>query len=403
MSIATRIYSELRGDRSIWAIMVMLAVFSILVVYSSTGSLAYQQYGGDTERALFKHGLILVGGLVLAYVCHLMNYMMFARSAPFLLLITIPLLVYTIAFGTEINDANRWIMIPFVGLTFQTSDLAELALILHVAREISSKQDYIKDFNGAFLPIIVPILIICGLIAPSDLSSAMVLFVVCLLMMFIGRVALQYVFLLLLLGFVLFSFLLLLHQMFPEMDFIRVPTWSARIREFVTNPDGGYQVEQAKIAIANGNWLGLGPGNSMQRNYLPNSYSDFIYAIIVEEYGLIGGFTVIGLYVLLFFRITRLITKSSKAFGAMVVLGLGVSMVIQAFANIAVSVHLVPVTGLTLPMISMGGTSILFTCISFGIILSVSRFVEGINPIGGLVPADDDDDFDLSAFDDDDE
>lgn len=376
MNIAARIFAELRGDRAIWGIIVLLAVFSILAVYSSTGTLAYRYHGGNTEAPLLKHGIILMGGLVLTYICHLMDYMNYKKLAPFLLLISVPLLVYTLAFTQELNEARRWISVPFVGLTFQTSDLAELSLILYVAREISSKKEYIKDFRSAFLPIIIPIIVICGLIAPADLSTGIVLFVICMLMMFIGRVALQYIFLLLMMGFVVFSMLIIIHQTFPNADVIRMETWQSRLNEFVTDPDGGFQVEQSKIAIANGGWIGLGPGNSIQRNYLPNSFSDFIYAIICEEYGVMGGLLLIGIYVLLFFRITRLVTKSTKAFGAMVALGLGMSLIVQAFANIAVSVHLIPVTGLTLPMVSMGGTSILFTCVAFGIILSVSKYIE---------------------------
>lgn len=377
MSIGTRIYAELRGDRSIWAIMAVLSIFSILVVYSSTGTLAYREMAGNTETLLIKHFMIVVGGLFLAYLAHLVHYLRYSKAAPFLLLLSVPLLVYTIAFGADINDARRWITVPFVGITFQTSDFAKLALILYVARAISSKQDYIKDFNSAFLPIIVPVLIICGLIAPADLSSAILLFFTCVCMMFVGRVALQYIVLLLLLGIVVFAMLVLLGEFFPEI--IRSETWVSRVRDFVDKPDGGYQVQQAKIAMANGEWFGLGPGNSIQRNYLPSPYSDFIYAIVVEEYGIFIGILIILLYVLLFFRATRLVTKSPKAFGAMLAMGLSISLVLQAFINIAVSVHLVPVTGVTLPMISMGGTSILFTCISFGMILSVSKYIESVS------------------------
>ncbi|MCB0580907.1 MAG: FtsW/RodA/SpoVE family cell cycle protein [Phaeodactylibacter sp.] len=377
MSLGTRIYAELRGDRSIWAIMAVLSVFSILVVYSSTGTLAYREMGGNTEALLVKHFIIVVGGLLLAYLAHLLHYMRYSKAAPYLLLVSLPLLLYTIAFGADINDARRWISVPFVGITFQTSDFAKLALILYVARAISSKQDYIKDFNSAFLPIIVPVLIICGLIAPADLSTAILLFFTCVSMMFVGRVALQYIILLLLLGIVVFAMLVLLGEFFPEI--VRSETWVNRVRDFVDKPDGGYQVQQAKIAMANGEWFGLGPGNSIQRNYLPSPYSDFIYAIVVEEYGIFVGILLILLYVLLFFRATRLVTKSPKAFGAMLAIGLSISLVLQAFINIAVSVHLVPVTGVTLPMISMGGTSILFTCISFGMILSVSKYIESVS------------------------
>jgi cell division protein FtsW len=376
-TLVARINSELQGDRAVWAIFAVLAVFSLLAVYSSSGILAYRDMGGNTEAYLIKHGLILLMGMVLTYIFHLFHYMKFNRWAPAMLVLCVPLLVYTIAYGAEINDARRWIELPFVGLTFQTSDFAELALITYVARAISAKQDYIKDFNGAFLPIIVPILIICGLIAPSDLSSSVVLFFTCVCMMFVGRVALQYIGLLLLLGGVVFALLLFIGMTFP--DVVRWETWSSRLNEFITQEDGGYQVVQAKIAIANGEWFGLGPGNSIQRNYLPSPYADFIYAIICEEYGIAGGVVIMGLYVLLFFRVVRLVTKSPKSFGAMLAIGISVSLIVQAFTNIAVSVHLVPVTGITLPLISKGGTSIVFTCISFGMLLSVSKFVESVS------------------------
>lgn len=379
-TIATRISAELRGDRSIWAIIILLALFSLLAVYSSTGTLAYRNMGGNTEAFLMRHGLHLAVGLVLTYLCHLLSYMTYSRSAPVLLLLAVPLLVYTLVFGVDVNEARRWIEVPFVGITFQTSDFAKIALVIYVARAISSKQEYIKDFNSAFLPIIVPILIICALIAPADLSTAILLFLTCMLMMFVGRVALQYIFLLLLLGMVVFSMLVLLGEAFPEM--IRLETWISRVREFVNNPEGGYQIQQAKIAIANGEWFGLGPGNSIQRNFLPSPYSDFIYAIICEEYGILGGMVIISLYVLLFFRVTRLVTRSSKSFGAMLALGLTIMLTIQAFCNIAVSVDLIPVTGLTLPMLSMGGTSVMFTCIAFGIILSISKYIESIRRVG---------------------
>ena len=378
-NVVARLNAELKGDKAIWAIIVIMAVFSLLAVYSSTGTLAYKYRGGDTEAFLLKHGFILFGGVLLTYLCHNMSYMTFNRAAPVLLVISVPLLIYTMAFGVETNEARRWIEIPLVGVTFQTSDFAKLALIIYVARAISVKQVYIKDLGSAFLPIIVPILIICGLIAPSDLSTAVLLFFICVMMMFVGRVSIKYILLLLLLGVMVFSVLIALGDIFPE--FIRSATWKSRIREFVLEEGGGYQVQQAKIAIANGEWLGRGPGNSIQRNYLPSPYADFIYAIICEEYGIFGGALILLLYVMLFFRITRLITKSPKAFGAMVALGLSLLLIIQAFINIAVSVHLVPVPGLTLPMISMGGTSVLFTCIAFGIILSVSKYVEANQPI----------------------
>lgn len=372
-NFGTRVLAELRGDRVIWAVVLILSVVSVLAVYSSTGTLAT---GNDTQAYLIRHSAIIFGGLSMVYIFYLLHYMQFSRSAPYLLLLSIPLLIYTLAMGEDINNAKRWIMIPVLNMTFQTSDLAKLALIMYVARVISSKQEYIKDFKEAFMPIIIPILIICGLIAPADLSTALLLFVTCVLMMFVGRVDIKYIWLLILLGIVLFALLTILGNLAPEI--VRSETWANRLHEFM-NTDGGDQVQQSKIAMARGGVLGVGPGNSIQRNSLPSAYSDFIFAIIIEEYGLVGGIFIMGLYIMLLFRCVRLITRSPKAFGAMLVLGLGLIIVIQALANIAVSVHLVPVTGLTLPLMSMGGTSVLFTSIMIGMILSVSKFIEQVN------------------------
>lgn len=376
MNFGARLYAELRGDRVIWMILALLSIFSILTVYSSTGTIAYKLSGGNTTGYLIKHILILGFGLFLAYLAYLTPYMRFMKLAPWLWLIALGLLIYTLAFGVEINYARRWIRIPFVGLTFQTSDFAKLSLILVVAREITRHKDYIKDFNKAFMPIIMPIIIMCGLIAPSDLSTALVLFATTFSMMFIGRVDVKFLGLLILLWVVMFAGLIVVWKFAPEV--VRVDTWTTRISEFLSDrQDGSFQNQQAKIAIANGELFGMGPGNSIQRNYLPTPYADFIYAVFCEEYGLIGGFLLLSLYVLLFFRVTRLVTISEKSFGAMVAVGLSLNIVIQALANMAISVHLVPVGGLTLPMVSWGGTSVLFTCLFFGIILSVSRYIEG--------------------------
>jgi cell division protein FtsW len=369
--------TELKGDRVIWVLISLMTLVSLLGVYSSTGSLSHKEQGGNTEYYLVKQGFIVLFGFFIMYVLHRLHYLRFHRIAPFLFIVAIPLLIFTLLFGVDINSARRWIEIPILGFTFQSSDFARLALILYLARTISSKQSNIKDFKSAFLPLILPVIIICFLIAPADLSTALLLFSTCIAMMFVGRVAVKYILMLVVLAIIAFSILILLGHFFPDM--VRLATWIERIREFTTDSDGGFQVQQSKIAIANGGFFGMGPGQSIQRNFLPSSYADFIYAILVEEYGLLGGLFVISLYLGFFFRITRLVTKSTKAFGAMVVTGLGFSFVFQAFINIAVATHLVPVTGVTLPMISLGGTSIIMNCISLGIILSVSKFVESSN------------------------
>ena len=373
MTLAKQIYAKLRGERVIWMIVVVLSVYSILAVYSASTMQASRAANTSVEGLMFGHAMKVLFGLFMVYVCTLIQYTQYKRMAPYLLILVIPLLVYTIGFGAEINNAKRWVDVPIIGLRFQPSDVAKLALVIYVANAISNKQDYIEDFNDAFMPIIIPILIICGLIAPADLSTASVLFFTALLMMFMGRVSLKYIGLLMFLGVVLFMFLVTLGNFFPK--FVRTKTWASRFEEFIKGTGGiNDQVTEAKIAIANGEWVGVGPGNSMIKNYLPASNSDYIYSIICEEYGLIfGGLVILLLYVMLFFRCVSIVTRSPKAFGAMLALGLGLLISFQAMLNIAVNVNLLPVTGLTLPMVSWGGTSILFSSIAFGMILSVSR------------------------------
>ncbi len=336
--------------------------------------MAFKERGGNTEFFLMKQAVFVTIGIFLTWVSYKLHYMRYMRLAPILLMISIPLLLYTMFFGADINQAKRWIMIPLLDISFQTSDLAKLALIIFVARSLAIKQDFIKDFKQAFLPIILPVIIVCALIAPADLSTAALLFVTCLLMMFIGRISLKFVLMLGLSGIAVISLIFLLGLVFPDM--IRSTTWITRVTEFLSPTETVYQVEQAKIAIASGEWFGVGPGNSFQRNFVPYAYADCIFAIICEEYGMIGGFVLILIYLWLLFRCISIVTRSPKAFGAILAMGLALNIVIQAFANISVSVQLVPATGLTLPMVSMGGTSLLFTCISMGIILSVSRYVE---------------------------
>jgi cell division protein FtsW len=374
MSIANRISAELKGDRVIWAIVAVLMMLSILVVYSSTSMLAFRERGGNTEFYLLKQVIMLILGAVIMYAAHLIHYRRFSLWSPYLLAASVPLLMLTLAVGNEVNGATRWIEIPIIGLTFQTSDFAKIALIAYVARSITAKQEFIEDFQSAFLPIIMPIVIVCFLIAPSNLSTALVIFATCMVMMFIGRVAMKYIFLLMFCGLVAFAALIVIGNAFPTK--VRSHTWTERARSFIEDEDGGDQTKLAKMAIARGNMIGNGPGNSIQKNFLPSAFADYIYAIIIEEYGLVGGFIVMALYMLLFFRVVRLVTKSPKTFPAMLAIGLILILVVEALANMAVSVHLVPVTGQPLPLLSLGGTSLLFTCVAFGMILSVSKFIE---------------------------
>ncbi|MBI1222169.1 MAG: cell division protein FtsW [Bacteroidetes bacterium] len=373
---------RIKGDPVIWGVVIVLSIFGLLAVYSSTGSLAFKQKGGNTEFYLFKHLLFILIGLGLMWLAHLLDYRYYSRISQLLLYISIPLLIYTLFFGVEINNAARWMAIPGTGLTFQTSDLAKLALIMYVARFLSKRQDTIHIASSAFYPLLMAISIVCVLIAPANLSTALVIFSTCLLLMFLGRIPLKFILAVVGSGVVFFILAATLVLKMPDdsiKSVARLATWKARIENFMggeENVGGNYQSMQAKIAIANGGLLGKGPGNSVQKNFLPESFSDFIFAIILEEYGLWGGILLIGLYLTLLYRSIRIVIRSPKAFGALLAVGLSFSLVIQALINMAVAVNIFPVTGLALPLISMGGTSTLFTSVAIGIILSVSRNIE---------------------------
>jgi cell division protein FtsW len=382
-----------RGDKVIWAIVIILGLISLLAVYSSTGLLAYKMNRGNTEVYLFKQVVFISLGIAVIYFMHRVNYTFYSRLAVILFLLSIPLLLYTLFYGVTLNEGSRWIRVPIINLTFQTSDLAKLALFMYVSRQLSKRQYHVKDLKRGFLPVIIPVCVICLLIAPANLSTALLLGASCLMLMFIGRIRARY--LLVTIGAALLPVIMLVtvamayynkqEQKCDELPGIlqvsRIPTWIKRVQNFVyaskdIDKDDNYQINQAKIAIAKGGWLGAGPGNSESRNFLPHPYSDFIYAIIIEEYGLVGGACLMFIYLLFLFRSIKLFRKCPYAFGAFLALGLSFTLVIQALTNMAVNVNLFPVTGVTLPLVSMGGSSFLFTCVSIGIILSVARNVE---------------------------
>jgi len=366
------IINKIKGDKIIWLVVIILSVFSLLAVYSSTGTLAYKYQGGNTEYYMIKHFIILVLGLFLMYFAHLVKYTYFSRIFQIILWIAIPLLLLTLFVGLNVNEARRVLPLPF-GLTFQTSDLAKLTLIMYLARMLTKRQEVIKDFRTAFLPIVVPVLIICFLILPANFSTAAILFTTSLVLMFIGRVSLKHIGSMVGIGIVMMLILFLVANSYPKL-LPRVDTWISRIESFSdASSEESYQVEQAKIAIARGGLIGKMPGNSEQRNFLPHPYSDFIFAIIIEEYGLLGGMTVVFLYMILLFRAVKIVTKTPRNFGAFLTIGVAFSLVFQAMINMGVAVNLLPVTGQTLPFVSMGGTSIWFTSIAIGIILSVSK------------------------------
>lgn len=363
--------SNTRGDRWIWLIVILLSMISMLAVYSAIGTLAYKR-GVGVESILLKHMAMIVGGIGLMYVSHKLDYRYYKGISKLLMIVTLPLLVYTLLFGNHVNDASRWIAIPGTGLSFQTSDLAKLALITYLARTLSLKQEHIKDVKQSFIPIMGAVCLVFILIALANLSTALMLFGVSILLLIIGRISIKQIATVCLAGAVLLAGVVLLGP--------RHKTYVSRIHAYMhpdkATRDRSYQSDHAKIAIASGGIFGKGVGRSDEINYLPEAYSDEIYAIIVEEYGLVGGIFLIGVYLFLLYRCIKIVTKAPKAFGALLAAGLSFSLTIQAFANMAVAVGLGPVTGVPLPFVSMGGTSILFTSVAFGIILSVSRDID---------------------------
>ncbi|WP_374163251.1 FtsW/RodA/SpoVE family cell cycle protein [Arcticibacter sp. MXS-1] len=366
-----RILNKTKGDRWIWLIVILLSVWSLLAVYSSTGTIAYKN-DKSAEQYLIKHLVMIVGGLALMYFSHKLDYRYYAGISKVLMILTIPLLLYTLIFGASVNEANRWVTIPVINQTFQTSDLAKLALITFLARTLTKKQESIKDVKKAFLPIMGSVSVVFILIALANLSTALMLFGVSILLLIIGRISIKQIAIVCLCGIVLLTGVIFLGP--------RRKTYASRIETYMhpekADPDKSFQANQAKIAIATGGFLGKGPGNSTQRNFLPHPYSDFVYALIIEEYGLFGGLILVIIYLVFLYRCVLIVTASPKAFGALLAAGLSFSLTIQAFANMAVAVGLGPVTGVPLPLVSMGGTSILFTSVAFGIILSVSRDIE---------------------------
>lgn len=378
MRLTEVLSKHIKGDRVIWGVIFTLSIFSLLAVYSSTGTLAYKYQEGNTAYYIVKHFVLLVAGLSIIFITHLIPYKYYSRLSQLFLYLSIFLLAITLVMGTSLNQASRWLTLPGLGFTIQTSDFAKLALIMYIARVLSLRQTdkKINDFNGVFVTLIIPVVIVCGLIMPANFSTAAILFVTSFLLMFIGRVKVKY--LVGISGFgIMIVALVIAGVIISGSKTGRIGTWQNRIESFVSGEsEDNYQVEQSKIAIATGGVFGKGPGNSTQRNFLPHPYSDFIYAIIIEEYGLLGGFFVLSLYMFLLYRAGVIVRKSRRTFAAFLAIGLTISLVFQAFINMGVAVNIFPVTGQTLPLISMGGSSILFTGVAFGIILSVSRSIE---------------------------
>lgn len=367
-------YRNLKGDPVIWFIVLILSLFSILVVYSATGSLAYKMMEGNTEYYLIKHSILVGLSFLAIWVAHKIDYRYYSKLSRLVLWVCVPMLIFAWLFGTERNEASRWLTIPLINQSFQPSDLAKLALIVTLASMLSKRQKSIDDFQRAIVPMLFWIGLICGLIALTNFSSAILLFLTCMLILFIGRVPMKYL-----------AMLVVICASFGSIAFIigqRGGTAVSRVENFISG-ETPYQAKQAYVAIASGGVFGKGPGQSDQRNFLPHPYSDFIYAIILEEYGIVGGVVVLLLYLALLYRGMKAAEDTDGAYGGLLSAGLSFALVIQALVNMGVAVGLGPVTGLTLPFISMGGTSQLFAGIALGIILSVSR--GEIDNFGGTI------------------
>ncbi|NBC24099.1 MAG: FtsW/RodA/SpoVE family cell cycle protein [Bacteroidetes bacterium] len=371
MQVLTNIQKRIKGDSWIWLSVVFLSIASVLAVYSASGSLVNGVGSSSTETFLMKQLAILFLGFGLAYFIQSIHYTIFGKLSVLALGFSIILLVYTLFYGMEINDARRWIQIPIINSSFQTSDFARLSLIVYLAYTIAQAGPRASHGQFFMVHIFLPIIVVCGLIMPSDLSTAMMLFTTCFILLIVGGVNWR------LLAFTM-GMLVILGAIFIGLgtffDSIRSTTWVNRITTFLGQEGDTFQITQAKIAIAEGGLFGEGPGNSVQRNFLPSPYADFIYAIIIEEYGLIGGVGLMGVYFFLLYRCVKIVTLTTRYFAALLTVGISVALVLQALLNMAVSVDLVPVTGLNLPFVSKGGTSAIFQFIAIGMVLSVSHY-----------------------------
>lgn len=370
------VFKNIKGDKLIWAIAALLAIFSFLPVYSAASNLAYISGDGNTFGFFIKHFMHLFLGFSIMYGVHKIPYRYFRGLSIIMIPIVLVLLIITLLQGTTIEGANasRWIQIPLVGMSFQTSTLASVVLMIYVARYLSKTRDKQITFKESILPLWIPVFLILILILPANFSTAAIIFSMVLVLSFLGGYPLRYLGAIIGVGIIGLVLFVLAAKAFPEVMPNRIDTWMSRIENFVNVEDSveDYQIEKAKIAIATGGVRGVGPGKSIQKNFLPQSSSDFIYAIIVEEYGLIGGLFLMGLYLWLLFRTVIVAQKAGSYFGKLLVIGVGIPIVFQALINMAVAVELFPVTGQTLPLISSGGTSIWMTCLALGIILSVS-------------------------------
>jgi len=370
------LFQYLQGDKGVWGIIMLLSIFSFMPVYSASSNLAYLYGDGSTTPYLLKHLAHLILGFGILYGVHKIPYHYFRGLSILALPVVVVLLIITITEGTTIGGANasRWLRLPFVGITFQTSILAGVVLMAYVAFYLAKTKDQSKAFKQTIIPLWLPVFVVLALILPANFSTTAIFFSMIVMLVFIGGYPLKYLGIILGAGLLFLTLFVLTAKAFPGMFPNRVDTWISRVENFADKDDteAGYQIEKAKIAIASGGITGVGPGKSKQKNFLPQSSSDFIYAIIVEEWGLVGGLSIMFLYVFLLFRIVVIANKAASNFGKLLVIGVGIPIVFMALINMAVAVELFPVTGQNLPLLSSGGTSVWMTCLALGMVLSVS-------------------------------
>ncbi|MCX7862308.1 MAG: FtsW/RodA/SpoVE family cell cycle protein [Bacteroidales bacterium] len=367
-----------KGDKIIWGMIFLLSVVSLLAVYSSTGTLAFRYQEGNLLYYLFRHGGLLLLGILIILVFQNIPVSLYNRLSFLLILLTIPLLIYTLLKGTSLNEASRWITLPGTSISFQSSDFAKFSLIVYISKFLAKYQqgDSLPTFKKDFRLMMITLFLTCGLILPANFSTAALLFFSSIMLLFLGRLKWKYILTILAIGVVgIMLFIGTALLFFPDKG--RVSTWKNRIEVYLNkskaDSDDVYQIEQSKIAIASGGFFGKGPGNSTQRNFLPHPYSDFIFAIIIEEYGFIGAMFIMLCYLILLYRVGVIVRFSPKAFQALLAIGLIILLVLQAMINMGVATGIFPVTGQTLPLVSMGGTSIIFTGVSLGIIINISH------------------------------
>lgn len=371
----TRLISYLEGNKWIWGIVFLLSIFSLLVVYSASSNLAYAHHGGSTFSILSRHAMYMVGGLLIMYAVHKVNTRFLVNLSLILLPFAVLFLVITLFTGTTIADANaaRWIRIPYINVNFQSSEFAKIALIMYVARYLDIERDFFSNFKRTFWRLYVPVFGVCMLILPANFSTAAILFGICFLLLFIGQYPGKYLLRMLAIAFSGLALFVLVVLAFPNIS-NRVDTWKSRIENFASpDEESSYQVTKAKTAIATGGLFGKGAGKSTQKNFLPQSTSDFIFAIIAEEWGFVGAGFLLLLYLMLFVQVLRIAYKADSLFGGFLVLGLGTLIMTQAMVNMGVAVSIFPVTGQPLPLVSTGGTNIWMTCVMLGLIVAYSR------------------------------